>query len=567
MSSSWAASSSLSWKLCLAFFFLIDCNALKTCIRTWARIAIDIIINCHDQRPCRFVKKKMSRANRVIARLGKLLEQVGILDDKLRTQATEWYIVRKRATEKHSVVCTYIRKCRYLSNGTKHFRTHERGWYVIEIGEWNNENCWFALGQLVSLSFEFVLGLRVPTRSTRFVIHSVPHEHTHTHTRFLLRKSMNRYPPVNSDLRNKLIDAANDGNLAVLREYVSELPSVRGHFWNQSVLHLSAGKGHFECVDFISLAHPHMISMRMQDDGRSRRTPDPLHRACVNSHLSVVSLLIERDSHTMTMTHNDGGTPLHCACSNGHLSIVSLLLDKCLDPALLMSVRNNDGKAPLQYASFFGKIEVARFLLSMIPSPANQQEALSAADIRTRESFAAAISLIPVVEWQRQLGLQDEYLCVERTLILLAQQKDEQELQEQHQESPILINTTNESLCVLVLRAEVLRRTRFLFQLSQQNGRAIPQQSLEYHQRKWHLKFTLEWVRVRRLLLSLHSFPHPLACVLLSFSLSFTEFHVDCMSINRHRISPFLFYSYCLSSLFRVQRQQDWRLSHFFLHT
>ena len=295
--------------------------------------------------------------------------------------------------------------------------------------------------------------------------------------------------PVNSALTSKLLEAAKDGNLAVLREHVSELPNVRDYYWNRSVLHLSAMNGHFECVDFISLAHPHM--MRMQD--KFERTP--LQLACYEGHLSVVSLLIERDSHTMTMTNtNNGSTPLHVACFKGHLSIVSLLLEKCPDPELLMSVRTNDGETPLQRASIFGQIKVSRLLVCMNPSPANQQEALSAVHFN-RESFTAAISLLPVVEWQRQLGLQDEYLCVERAVIILQHQRDELELQEQQQqqlhESPILIATSHEPLCVLVLRGEVLRRTRFLFQLSQQHDRGIHQQSLEFHQRKWHSKFPL----------------------------------------------------------------------------
>ena len=60
---------------------------------------------------------------------------------------------------------------------------------------------------------------------------------------------------MNSALMCKLIQAAEHGNLAVLRKHVSQLPSVRDSI-NQSVLHWSAEKGHLECVDFISLAHP-----------------------------------------------------------------------------------------------------------------------------------------------------------------------------------------------------------------------------------------------------------------------------------------------------------------------
>ena len=63
--------------------------------------------------------------------------------------------------------------------------------------------------------------------------------------------------PVNSDLQKKLIQAAEDGNLAVLREHVSQLPSVRDNDWNRSVLHWSAYYGHFEYVDFISRTSTH----------------------------------------------------------------------------------------------------------------------------------------------------------------------------------------------------------------------------------------------------------------------------------------------------------------------
>ena len=87
-------------------------------------------------------------------------------------------------------------------------------------------------------------------------------------------------------MKRKLIEAGKDGNFAVLREHVSQLPSVRDNDWNQSLLHWSARRGHFTCVDFISLAHPRM--MRIQD----KYGQTPLHYACIWGHLSVVSILI-----------------------------------------------------------------------------------------------------------------------------------------------------------------------------------------------------------------------------------------------------------------------------------
>ena len=198
----------------------------------------------------------------------------------------------------------------------------------------------------------------------------------------------------------------------------------------------------------------------------------------------------------MTMTDNGVRIPLHFACSDGNISMVSLILGKCPDPEVLMNVSDKDGRTPIQVAAYFGRIEVIRLLISMNPSSERQQEALSAVGTNSDDSHAyessftrnraaiyTGISSLPVVEWQRQLGLQDEYLYVERTVLIL----DQQQYQQQQQAT----TTNSESLCVLVLREEVLRRPQFLYRVSQQHDRAILPDSLQWHQRNWHEKFPL----------------------------------------------------------------------------
>ena len=95
------------------------------------------------------------------------------------------------------------------------------------------------------------------------------------------------------------------------------------------------------------------------------------------------------------------------------------LLTEILSQSL--SITNSDGRTPLLLAAYNTRIEVTRFLLSINPSLANLQYRRKALGVqvvsrnRGRESFPEVISHLPVCEWQRQLGLQDEYLNVERT--------------------------------------------------------------------------------------------------------------------------------------------------------
>ena len=73
-------------------------------------------------------------------------------------------------------------------------------------------------------------------------------------------------------------------------------------------------------------------------------------------------------------------------------------------------------------------------------------------------SLDRVVSQLPVSEWQRQIGLQDEHLCVERTLFFL-------EIEEQQcaATASIMIDGSCLGVVLLVLREEVLRRTRFVF--------------------------------------------------------------------------------------------------------
>ena len=152
-----------------------------------------------------------------------------------------------------------------------------------------------------------------------------------------------------------------------------------------------------------------------------------------------------------------------------------------------MNIAAHDvGFSSLEIAAYFRPSELCRYLLSMLPSVDHQQQAIQAAGGPDADAFIRAISAIPVVEWQRQLGLQEEYLSVDRVLAMVVHlSPTHPHIQQEGDQDE---DDLSPPLCVLVLREEMLRQTRLLFQLSQLNDRAIPQRSLEWHERKWRKK-------------------------------------------------------------------------------
>ena len=55
----------------------------------------------------------------------------------------------------------------------------------------------------------------------------------------------------------------------------------------------------------------------------------PLHNACYDDgNLSLVTLLLDRGSQAIETEAKNGDTPLHLACANGDIAVVTLFLDR-----------------------------------------------------------------------------------------------------------------------------------------------------------------------------------------------------------------------------------------------
>lgn len=91
----------------------------------------------------------------------------------------------------------------------------------------------------------------------------------------------------------------------------------------------------------------------------------PIHMACANGHLDVVtyllSLLSFSDAKALVNTVNaEGNTALHWASLNGHLSIVELLCDKYEADCF---VKNNAGHDAIFEAENNGKEQIETYFL------------------------------------------------------------------------------------------------------------------------------------------------------------------------------------------------------------
>ena len=323
-----------------------------------------------------------------------------------------------------------------------------------------------------------------------------------------------------------------------------------------SSLHLACANGHHDTVRLLLDTLPNCVddAMRMHVIMRQGDLFTPLYLACYNGHHEVVSVLMKNHACAWMARHGlipltppvHGGdtgigvisppsacalsdSPLHTACAQGNQIIVSLIIEK--DPDLV-NFTNAEGFTPLDMASRHWRINIAKYLLFLFPSVENLNRALSAAaksscsfhqcattdsgratgigmlDIvggryicrfREQEIFQNTISQLRVVDWQRQVGLQDEYYYVQQVLLVLMSVDPSytsvtarQEKQQQQNPHDLVDDTDNFAslslgLVTLVLRGEVLQHTKREFVLFQQHIAGLSQcnRSLEWHAKRW----------------------------------------------------------------------------------
>ncbi|KAF8525797.1 ankyrin repeat-containing domain protein [Hysterangium stoloniferum] len=93
-----------------------------------------------------------------------------------------------------------------------------------------------------------------------------------------------------------------------------------------------------------------------------------LHMTCGNGHEDILDYLLPLiDTSFLSSTNNAGSTPLHWATLNSHLSIVKILVLFPQGPgAALIDIKNSAGRSPLGEAEMAGWDEGAQWLTSQM---------------------------------------------------------------------------------------------------------------------------------------------------------------------------------------------------------
>merc|ERR1711988_1347580 len=123
---------------------------------------------------------------------------------------------------------------------------------------------------------------------------------------------------------------------------------------------IAAAAGHLGIVKYLARA------------GASLVVPNfagwtPLHRACFNGHVDVLTFLLDRDQTSdsavypsLDVTNHYGSTPLHVAIPNGNKEVVEVLIDA----GAPLEARNASGDTPLHFAVICRQSNMVELLLT-----------------------------------------------------------------------------------------------------------------------------------------------------------------------------------------------------------
>jgi len=185
------------------------------------------------------------------------------------------------------------------------------------------------------------------------------------------------------NLDRALIDAARDGNIALVRRELSRGADVNAKDSDGfTVLHLAVANNHKNIAELL-IAKGADVNAKLVDASTA------LHYATGNGHKEIAELLIANGA-DVNAKRKKGGTPLHQAAISGHKEIVELLIAKGADVNTMVVSGDHKGRTPLDVATlrerFLSENETLR-------NPDNPNASAETADLLRKHGGKTGVEL------------------------------------------------------------------------------------------------------------------------------------------------------------------------------
>ncbi len=189
-------------------------------------------------------------------------------------------------------------------------------------------------------------------------------------------------PKDGGNLEEKLLEAANSGNVKVVRELIKADPKLieAKLRYGETVLHFAARNKSDAVLKLLIKAgvdlsvksedgdtalryaicnkNPNLFKLLIDADVDGNLAKETLLEAASNREISVLERLIKLDPKLATAQSEDGSTALHLMMKRGNLNEIAPLI-KMSD----LTIKSKDGSTPIHSAAYYGKVDVVKALL------------------------------------------------------------------------------------------------------------------------------------------------------------------------------------------------------------
>lgn len=179
-------------------------------------------------------------------------------------------------------------------------------------------------------------------------------------TKFILKLAVALFFFSSSAFADNIHDAARDGELTKVQNFVQQGQLEKKDFHNNTALNMSAEYGHLDVVAFL-------LEFQADTSNQDGDGSNPLIESIEHGHINVAEYLVP---HTpLLITNKSGWTALHYAANAGYNSLVKTILDEIQSRSTIIIKQVVDNKDPLQntplhLAAKHGFYRVVKYLVN-----------------------------------------------------------------------------------------------------------------------------------------------------------------------------------------------------------